>query len=59
MSVGEMTLVVISTVVGKTLIDVKELNLVEHTILKDSDEIVNEGKKTTLTLHYIILHHSI
>ena len=59
MSVGEMTLVVISTVVGKTLIDVKELNVVEHKILKDSDEIVNEGKKTTLTLYYIILHHSI
>lgn len=43
MSIGESTMVVISTVSGQTLIDVKELNIVEQKILKDSDEIVNAG----------------
>ena len=41
-------MVVISTVSGQTLIDVKELNIVEHKILKDCDKIVNEGKNIIL-----------
>lgn len=43
MCVGEVTMVVISTVPGKTLISINELNVIEQKILKHSDDIVNEG----------------